>query len=226
MIYSRTAIDALSSASSPPLDYSGEGASTIEIIPGSARKSSGWYGLADDDSDDSLGDDDTSLATEQELWEAYPHHETDDEEFLAWCAKFDNQSDSSLCYSSDEEDDDLSAASDDDGQLIGLKFEFASGYISPDEEEFCDGIEDVEVFCSNTKCTENFDLKTNQTVTVIVEADAVEHATEVAEVDGGDQPRVRDKRPRSGRKALAEKVYMTRARTAAMEKCTRSGRRY
>ena len=226
MIYSCAAIDALSSASSPP-DHSGdEGASTIEIIPGSARQSSGWYGLADNDSGASLGDDDTLLAIEQELWEAYPHHEEDDEEFLAWCAKFENQSDSSLCYSSDEEDDDISAASDVDGQLIGLKFEFDSGYISPDEEEFCDGIEDVEVFCSNTKCTENFDLKTNQTVTVIVEADAVEHATEVVEVDGGDQPRVRDKRPRSGGKALVKKVYMTRARTEAMEKYTRSGKRY
>ena len=58
MIYSYAAIDALSSALSPPLDHSGdEGASTIDIIPGSASRSFDWYDLADDYSADSRGVD-------------------------------------------------------------------------------------------------------------------------------------------------------------------------
>ena len=57
MIYHQAAIDALSNASSPPPDHSGEGAGTIESIPRSASRSSGWYGLVYDDSADSRGVD-------------------------------------------------------------------------------------------------------------------------------------------------------------------------
>ena len=71
-----------------------------------------WCGLSDDE--DEGGEDNGDLAS---------------------VFASDEQSDSLLCYSSDEEDDNLTTASDGDGQLLGLKFEFAPGYnLSADDE--------------------------------------------------------------------------------------------
>ena len=71
---------------------------------------SGWFGLSNDKDDKDNGDLKSAFA-------------------------YDEWSESSLCYSSNEEDNHLSTVPDGDGQLLGLEFKFASGYISADDED-------------------------------------------------------------------------------------------
>ena len=169
------------------------------------RPSSGWYGLVDDE---------------------YSSEDNDSD-------------DASLCYSSDGEAS-LASSDSSDESLVGLSIE--NGCILSDHDDDCEveredsdrsatGDNEIDDYTVPTTVQQlhavEWEEHSPPSVELVPSTQDVDNSTRIVEAQesDGSQPNGNGKRRRSRRKAPV-KVHMTRARTASLEKKTRSGRRY